>query len=357
MQANTVRNWTTAFLLLLLAAGPLFTRAPYHVFVMNNICINIMLVLALNFILGLAGQVFMGTIAFFAIASYASGMLFMYFGLGFWASLPFSVLVTAFFSLIIGIPTLRVSGAYLALMSMGFIIVVQDVIKNWMSFTGGVWGIPDIPRPTLGSFTFDNNLHMFYLAFGFVVALSVLAILIEDSRFGLSFKAVRDDQLASEMSGLNSTRVKVLAFVLCGVYTGVAGTFFASFNLFISPDIYTFEYNSIFMCMLVVGGLATIPGSILGGITLTVAIEILRPLKEKYVTVFALIIILILLFEPGGLMVFIGRGWLWVRRLLGVSDQVEKERLEQMEEELAVIEKDQAADAGLAGSGEEEKRV
>jgi branched-chain amino acid transport system permease protein len=307
LNQKIVRNCLTAFLLVVVAAGPLFTSEPYHVFVMNTICINAILVLALNFILGLAGQVFMGTIAFFAIASYTTGMLFKYFEMGFWSSLPFSIGLTALVSFFLGIPTLRVSGAYLALMSMGFIIVVGDVIKNWMSFTGGVWGIMDIPRPNLFGFLLDDNLYMFYLAFGFLLLLTVAAILIEDSRYGLSFKAVRDDQLAIEMCGLDSTRVKVLAFVLCGVYTGVAGSLFASFNLYISPEIFTFNYNSIFMCMLVVGGLASIPGSVLGGILLTVAIEILRPLREKYLTVFALIIIIILLFEPGGLTVLFGK--------------------------------------------------
>lgn len=319
MQSTSLRNWTTLTLLAVLALAPLITRERYHIFVLNTICINIILVLSLNFILGLAGQVFMGTIAFFAIASYTSGMMFLYFEFGFWEALPFSIVITALFSFVIGMPTLKVSGAYLALMSMGFIIVVGDVIKNWMSFTGGVWGIPNIPRPTFGDFSFDHNMHMFYLALGFVIVLSILAIVIEDSRYGLSFKAVRDDQLATEMTGINSTRAKVLAFVLCGAYTGVAGSLFASFNLYISPEIYNFEYNSIFMCMLVVGGLASIPGSILGGTLLTIIIEILRPLKEKYITVFALLIIIILLFEPGGLMVFITRGVDWLRRVFGKS--------------------------------------
>lgn len=307
LDSKLLRNGLTGFLLAVMAAAPLFTNEPYHLFVMNTICINVILVMALNFILGLAGQVFMGTIAFFALASYVSGMLYKYFEWGFWPSLPVSILFTAAVSLILGIPTLRVSGAYLALMSMGFIIVVGDVLKNWMSFTGGVWGISDIPRPNLFGFVLDDNLYMYYLAFCFVAILAVLALLIEDSRYGLSFKAVRDDQLALEMCGQNSTRVKVMAFTVCGVYTGVAGSLFSSFNYYISPEIFTFNYNSIFMCMLVVGGLASIPGSILGGILLTVAIEILRPLQEKYLTVFAFIIIVILLFEPGGLTVLIGK--------------------------------------------------
>ena len=356
MHSTSVRNWSTAIFIVALALVPLFTTDMYNVFVLNNICINVMLVMALNFILGFAGQVFMGTVAFFAIASYTSALLHVYYGFGFWQALPFAVLTSSLFSLVIGIPTLRISGAYLALMSMGFIVVVTDVLRNWMSFTMGVWGVPDIPRPTLAGIDFTENVNMYYLALFFVAVLSVLAILIEDSRYGLSFKAVRDDQLATELSGLNSTRVKVMAFVLCGVYTGISGAFFASFHTFISPDIYTFDYNAIFMCMLVVGGLSTVPGAILGGSLLTVAIELLRPLKEKYITVFALFIILILLFEPGGLMVVIGRFIAWLKRTFGKNDPQSREALREYEEELAVIEADRAGGGVAVQPAEEEER-
>jgi len=305
MNSKRIRNGVTIALFAMTGLTPVFTMAPYVIFVLNSVCINIILVLALNFILGFAGQVFLGTIAFFAIASYTFGLLFAKLGWGFWGSLPVTIAVTALMSFLMGIPTLRIRGAYLALMSLGFIIVVGDVIKNWMSFTGGVWGISSIPRPFLGSFALTQNLHMFYLCLAFAFLLAWTAILIEDSRYGRAFKAVRDDQLAVELVGISSTHVKVLAFTLCGVYTGVAGALFASFNAYISPDIYNFNYNSIFLCMLVVGGLSSVPGSVLGAILLTVAIELLRPLREKYLTFFALLIILILLFEPGGLVVYI----------------------------------------------------
>ena len=324
MIARGVRNWTTILLFVVLGLVPAVTLAPYIIFVLNTVAINIILVLALNYILGFAGQVFLGTIAFFAVASYTYGLLYMKLGWGFWPSLPITILLTALLSLLMGIPTLRVRGAYLALMSMGFIIVVGDVLKNWMSFTGGVWGIPGIPRPSLGTFPLASNLHMFYLCWAFAFALAWLTLLVEDSRFGRAFKAVRDDQLAVEMVGVSSTYLKVLAFVLCGVYTGVAGALFAAFNVFISPEIFTFNYNAIFLCMLVVGGLSSVPGSVLGAILLTAAIEILRPLKEKYLTVFALLIILIMLFEPGGLIVFIEGAVRKLRRLFGLAPAKEQ---------------------------------
>jgi branched-chain amino acid transport system permease protein len=307
VNTHRIRNGIVVALFAFLALVPAYVEAPYVIFVLNVICINMILVLALNYILGYAGQVFLGTIAFFAVASYTHALLFMKLGWGFWPSLPVAIIVTSVLSLLIGIPTLRVRGAYLALMSMGFIIVVGDVLKNWMSFTGGVWGVPNIPRPALGDFRLTSNLHMFYLCLAFAFALTWLSLLVEDSRYGRAFKAVRDDQLAVEMVGVSSTYVKVLAFVLCGVYTGVAGSLFASFNVYISPDIYSFNYNSIFLCMLVVGGLSSVPGSVLGAILLTTLIEILRPLKERYLTPLALFIILILLFEPAGLVIFLER--------------------------------------------------
>ncbi len=316
MNTHRIRNSIVVALFAFLALVPTYVEAPYVIFVLNVTCINIILVLALNFILGYAGQVFLGTIAFFAVASYTHALLFVKLGWGFWPSLPMSIVVTSVLSLLIGIPTLRVRGAYLALMSMGFIIVVGDVIKNWMSFTGGVWGVPNIPRPDIGTFTLTSNLHMFYLCLALAFALAWLSLLIEDSRYGRAFKAVRDDQLAVEMVGVSSTYVKVLAFVLCGVYTGVAGSLFASFNVYISPEIYSFNYNSIFLCMLVVGGLSSVPGSVLGAILLTAAIEVLRPLKEKYLTPLALFIILILLFEPAGLVIFIERAVAALRRFI-----------------------------------------
>jgi branched-chain amino acid transport system permease protein len=315
VNTQAVRNGIVVALFAFLALVPAYVEAPYVIFVLNVTCINIILVLALNFILGYAGQVFLGTIAFFAVASYTHALLFAKLGWGFWPSLPVSIVATALLSLLIGIPTLRVRGAYLALMSMGFIIVVGDVIKNWMSFTGGVWGVPNIPRPRLGSFELSSNLHMFYLCLALAFGLAWLSLLIEDSRYGRAFKAVRDDQLAVEMVGVSSTYVKVLAFVLCGVYTGVAGSLFASFNVYISPEIYSFNYNSIFLCMLVVGGLSSVPGSVLGSILLTAAIEILRPLRERYLTPLALLIIIILLFEPAGLVIFIERAAASLRRL------------------------------------------
>ncbi|NLH88654.1 MAG: branched-chain amino acid ABC transporter permease [Firmicutes bacterium] len=299
------RNIILVFLFIILFASPLVFHDEYVRFVLNSVAINIILVMALNFVLGFAGQVFLGTVAFFAVGCYATALLTTKLGFTFWQALPPTILITALLAFMLGLPTLKVKGFYLALMSTGFIVVVGDVLKNWTQLTNGVWGVSGIPRPNLFGHTITTNIGFYYFAIIIAALLAVLATLIEDSRFGRAFKVVRDDELAGEIVGIHALKTKLLAFVMCGVYTGIAGSLFASFQQFVSPEIYTFEYNSLFMCMLVVGGLGSVPGSVLGASLLTVLTELLRFMREKYLTVYAIIILVILIYQPGGLVVLL----------------------------------------------------
>lgn len=310
------RNVILAVVFALLLISPVVFRDHYHTFILNNIVVNIILVMALNFILGFAGQVFLGTVAFFGVACYASGLLTTKLGFTFWMALPASVAITAALSFVLGLPTLKLRGFYLALMSLGFIIVTGDVLKNWTSLTNGVWGVMNIPRPVIAGFPINTNIRFYYLALIIALGLAVLAVLIEDSRFGRAFKVVRDDELAGEVLGINSTAAKLLAFVMCGVYTGVAGSLFASFQQFISPEVYTFDYNSLFMCMLVVGGLSSVPGSVIGASLLTTLTELLRFMRERYLTVYAIIILVMLIYQPGGLVMTFRNLYYWFARSL-----------------------------------------
>jgi branched-chain amino acid transport system permease protein len=266
------------------------------------ICINAILVLSLNFILGFAGQVFMGTVGFFAFATYVTALTMTRLHWSWWIAMGASVIATTVLSMIVGLPSLRVSGFYLSIMSTGFITVVSDVLRNWAPVTGGVFGVMGIPRPSIFGFGLSQNL--FYFVFSYVVLclMTWLAIRIEDSRFGRAFKAVRDDELATELLGISSTYAKMLAFTIAGVYTGIAGSLFGSLHGFVSPETFTPNYNTLFMSMLVVGGLSTIPGAVTGSILLTALTEVLRPLREKYLTAYGLFIILIMRYEPGGVL-------------------------------------------------------
>ncbi len=302
MLYRDTRNRVAIGALLLLAVLGLFIRHTYLLFVMCVICINAILVLSLNFILGFAGQVFMGTVGFFAFATYVTALTMTKLQWNWWLAMGASILATVILSFIIGLPSLRVSGFYLSIMSTGFITMVSDVLRNWAPVTGGVFGVMGIERPGILGFKLTSNL--FYFAFAFVILcfMTWFAIKIEDSRFGRAFKAVRDDELASELVGISSTYAKMLAFIIAGFYTGIAGALFGSLHGFVSPETFTPNYNTLFMSMLVVGGLSTVPGAVAGSILLTTLTEVLRPLREKYLTAYGLFIILIMRYEPGGVL-------------------------------------------------------
>lgn len=301
MMEQRKRNVILAIVLVLLAIAPFVFSNNYQRFVLNTVLVNVILVMALNFILGFAGQVFLGTVGFFAIASYTTALLTTRLGFSFWGALPGAVLVTACFAFVLGLPTLKLKGFYLALMSTGFIVVTTDILKNWSSLTNGIWGIANIPRPVVFGHVISTDIQFYYLSFIITVILAILAVIVEDSRFGRSFKVVRDDQLAGEIIGINATAAKLLAFLLSGAYAGVAGALYSSFQGFISPEIFSTQLNSLFMCMLVIGGLGSVPGSIIGATLLTSLTEILRFMREKYLTVYAIVIIITLIYQPGGL--------------------------------------------------------
>ncbi|MDP2858096.1 MAG: branched-chain amino acid ABC transporter permease [Bacillota bacterium] len=296
------RNRVAIGALVFLAVLGLFIRHTYLLFVMCVICINAILVLSLNFILGFAGQVFMGTVGFFAFSTYVTALTMTKLHWNWWIAMGASILATMVLSLVVGLPSLRVSGFHLSIMSTGFITVVSDVLRNWAPVTGGVFGVMGIERPSVLGYKLTHNLSYFLLAYLMLCFMTWLAIKIEDSRFGRAFKAVRDDELATELLGISSTYAKMLAFVIAGFYTGIAGSLFGSLHGFVSPETFTPNYNTLFMSMLVVGGLSTVPGAVAGSILLTSLTEVLRPLREKYLTAYGLFIILIMRYEPGGIL-------------------------------------------------------
>ncbi|MGI6038339.1 MAG: branched-chain amino acid ABC transporter permease [Limnochordia bacterium] len=287
---------------LLLLVLPFFINSSYHLFVLCTALINIMAVLGLNFIFGLAGQLHMGMAGFMGLAAYGLALSTTKLQIPFWPGLLVSILVCSCAGLLLGIPTLRLKTFYLAIMTIGFSEVVRYVLQNWMSFTGGVWGVAGIPRPVIFGFEFNSNQQFYYLLLGTAILLTIVAMLIESSKFGRAFKAVHDDELATEAMGINSTHVKILAFLLCAIYGAVAGSFFASFHAYISPEIFKQTLSFTFVCMLVIGGLGSITGSVVGAVLLTIGMEALRFLGEWYLVVYAALLIIIIVYSPRGLM-------------------------------------------------------
>jgi branched-chain amino acid transport system permease protein len=263
-------------------------------------------VMGLGILLGYAGQMSLGHAAFFGIGAYASGWLTTQAGWNFWLAVPAAIALSAFVGLCVGYPCLRLSGHYLALATIGFGIITQLVLINWKDVTNGSDGMSGIPAPAIGSYVFDGYGAYFYIVLACAVLAAYVSARIKATRVGRALEAIRENELAASAMGIDTTRYKVLAFVLAGAYAGLGGALLAHSIKFISPDSYSFDASVVFLVMLIIGGSSSIGGAILGAVLLTFLPEVLRPLKNSYIMVYGAAVIAMIVFMPQGLVGLLG---------------------------------------------------
>jgi branched-chain amino acid transport system permease protein len=258
-------------------------------------------VLGLGILLGYAGQMSLGQAAFFGIGAYVSGWLTTQAGWNFWEGVPAAVVISACVGFCVGYPCLRLSGHYLALATIGFGIITQLVLVNWKQFTNGPDGMSGIPPPAIGPYTIDGYGAYFYIVLACVVACAYVSVRIKSTRIGRAMEAIRENELAASAMGINTTRYKIMAFVLAGAYAGLGGALLAHSIKFISPDSYSFDQSVVFLVMLIIGGSSSIGGAIVGALLLTLLPEVLRPLRNSYIMVYGAAVIAMIIFLPQGL--------------------------------------------------------
>jgi branched-chain amino acid transport system permease protein len=280
---------------------PLVLPDNYYVGLANLSLIYIIVAIGLNFIYGYTGYVSFAQAGFFGIGAYTSALLAVDGHVGFWVALPLSGLVAAIFGVLLGMPTLKLSGHYLAMATIGFGIIVQMVLQNWTSFTHGAQGIGGIPGISFGPLALTNVTQYYYFMLVFAVLAALLAWSIANSNLGRSFKAVREDEIAASTSGINLRFTKVSSFALSALFAGVAGSLYAHMSSYISPDTFSFDQSIVFFTMVLVGGAGTVAGPIVGAILLTFIPELLRFLQEYYMALFGIGIVLAMLFMPQGI--------------------------------------------------------
>ncbi|MBV8074370.1 MAG: branched-chain amino acid ABC transporter permease [Candidatus Eremiobacteraeota bacterium] len=298
-----MRRTTLLVLVLALAVAviPLTVKSQYVLQVTDTAMIYAVAVIGLGILLGLTGQMSLAQAAFFGIGAYASALLSIDLGWPFWLSLPVAVLISAAVGLAVGYPCLRLSGHYLALATIGFGIIVQLFFINSKKLTNGPDGLTGIPPPHFGPWTLDAYQTYFYVIYAALVLSVYVAWRIKHSRIGRALEAIRENEIAAQAMGINTTRYKVLAFVLASAFGGLGGGLIAHMTRFISPDSYSFDQSVVFLVMLVIGGSATITGALTGAILLTFLPEMLRPLKESYIMVYGAAVIVMVIFMPDGL--------------------------------------------------------
>ena len=298
-----LRRGGLALLVLGLLAMPL-VGSFYQTNIMISAMLYIMLALGLNIVVGLAGQLVLGYVAFYAVGAYAYGLLNQFFGWGFWTCLPIGGLLAALFGLGLGFPVLRLRGDYLAIVTLGFGEIVRLGMLNWTSLTGGPRGISDIPRPGLFGMEMginESTIYIYYLVLAAVAITVAVISRLKNSRVGLALQALREDEIACEAMGIDITRVKLSAFALGSCWAGFAGVIFAAKTTFINPSSFTFMESAMILSMVVLGGMGSISGVIIAAIILILAPEYLRAFSEYRMLIFGAIMVIMMIFRPQGL--------------------------------------------------------
>lgn len=284
---------------------PVLTPNMYIMQIINMIGIYIILGTSINVLTGFTGQLSLGQAAFFGVGAYTAALLNTRAGLQFFACLAGSVVLTALFGLVLAVPALKVKGSYLALLTMGFGEVVRIVMINWTPVTNGTAGVLGIDSPVILGFAFDTLKKYYFLIMIFVLLGLLYQNVILHTRTGRAFVAIREDNEAAELTGIDVTGYKIRAFVLSSIYCGVAGCLYAMMIKYVSPDTFTNNVSSVILWTAIVGGFGTVAGPVLGGIVMQVLPEALRFLGDWRLVVYGVILLIVILRFPGGLYPYI----------------------------------------------------
>ena len=287
--------------LFILCLVPLIVTTRYIMHLFNLAVIFAILTLGLNFLWGWTGLISFATAGFWGIGAYTSALLAVNLGVPFWLGLPCGAITATVFGFIMGFPTLKLRGHYLAMATLAFNIIIVLVLINWDSFTRGGDGITGIPVPVLGSFEFNTDNRFFYINLAVLVLLFIGAMRIRKSRIGRAFEAIRESEIAGEVMGINTHAIKILAFALSAFYSGIAGSLYAHVTMYISPDIFNFLESVKILVMVLIGGSGSIVGALMGGFILTFLPEALRFLSNWYMAIYGVGIIVLIVYMPAGI--------------------------------------------------------
>jgi branched-chain amino acid transport system permease protein len=305
-------------LVLFVAVVPLVLH-EYYLSIFNLIFIAIVGALGLNILVGYTGQISLGHGAFMSVGAYTAANLAVKLGLPFWLTLPAGGLMAAFIGVLVGIPSLRIKGLYLAIATLAGQLIIEWTINHVPAISGGTQASIDVPRPSLFGVSFNTQTHLYFFMLFFAVLAIVATLNIVRSRLGRAFVAVRDQDIAAEIIGIDIFRYKLLAFAISSFYAGVCGVLYTYYLGIANYEQFQLGVSVDFLAMIIIGGLGSVLGSILGAMFVTLLPIILRLLLENVgalffstselaniisgtrLTVFGVLIIFFLIVEPEGL--------------------------------------------------------
>jgi branched-chain amino acid transport system permease protein len=301
------------FVFLIIAIFPwLVGGNEYYISILIFLGINGIITMGLSLLMGYTGQISLGHAGFFGLGAYSSGILTTQYSIHPLAAFLAGIFLSAIIAFLVGKPTLRLKGHYMAVATLGFGEILFIVFNELSPLTGGPSGLSGIPTLTFMGYSLEGARYL-YLVWGFVILLLLFSLNVINSRVGRALRAVHGSEIAANAMGVDASRYKVQVFVLSAVYASIAGSLYAHFVTFISPSSFSLMFSILLLMMVVVGGAETIWGALLGAMVLTLLPEYLRGLEDFEVLAYGGILMVVLLFMPQGI-------------LLGVRKLFEKKR-------------------------------
>jgi len=297
------------FLALLLPWLPMGGFTNYVLRIITTAVLYMILALGLNIVPGFTGLLDLGYVGFYGIGAYTAGLLAIHYDLSFWIIIPLAALNGALWGILLGAPTLRLTGDYFAIVTFGFSELVVLVLRNELWLTRGPMGLPGISPPSLFGHNLVHDWEFFYLALFLLMIILLVVTRLENSRLGRAWFAIREDEIAAQCCGINLIRYKVMAFAISASIGGLGGAFYAKWFKFIHPDMFKFWESILVLCLIVFGGMGSISGTMLGALLLIPLSEILRMVlpqslfNARYL-IYGLVLVLMMRFRPMGLIPF-----------------------------------------------------
>ena len=300
-------------LAVVLAAAPFVLPNNYYLTVLTMCCLHAIIAVGLNLLVGHAGQISLGHAGFYGLGAYTTAVLTATLGLPAPVGLAAGVLAALAVAFLVGVPALKLTGHYLAMATLGFGIILSILFNETVDLTGGPSGFTGIPRLTLLGYTFASDLSYYYLTAAVLCLATLLALNLLHSRLGRALRALHTSEKAAQAMGVDVARFKLFVFVLSAGFAGLAGVLYAHFLTFIAPASFGFSFSVELIVMVVLGGMTSVLGSILGAFFLTVLPEFLRAFESVEILLFGVILVACMMFLPDGLAGGLGRLWKYLR--------------------------------------------
>lgn len=295
------KKYLYLLLLIPLALVPMVIKSKYVLLLIDQVFVFIIAVMGMNFISGLTGENNLGMAGIFALGAYGTAIATVQFGLPTIVGVLISIVIGLIFGLLIGYPTLRLKGVYFALTTQVLAEAVRLYFNNAKELANGSNGIRNIPPLTLFGYTFSSKISMYYLFLVVCTLILIVAVRLINGRWGRELKAIRDNIDGVESCGVDKSSAKVKAFILCSVLGCLAGSMYAQLMTFILPTSFNYDLTVKFVMMLMLGGIGSVPGVVIGSTLVVILPETLRVLGDYYWLVFSILMLVIIIVRPYGL--------------------------------------------------------